>query len=320
MEIAPRTVIGGYTFHELIGLGAFARVYRVFSARFEREFAAKVFVDDPGCAGRAFDSEVESLMHLNHPNIIRLYDCLHHRGAVILILELCPLGTLEAEILATRGRGLELDRFVAIARQIAAALDVCHAMGVAHRDVKPLNVLFDRYGRAKLADFGVARVRGAAGADGVVGTPAYLAPELWRREPGDPFKADVWALGVVFASMLNGGLPWAGVRAPNTRRGIAAIGAAVCAGAWAVARPLPPGVRQLLDALLRVDPAQRLTAAEIIALPLFAAGGIERVASHCAQPRAQGARGWASSMPARSVTRRRVRIVSCRPKQTQRLP
>jgi serine/threonine protein kinase len=331
MEIAPGTVIQGYTFHELIGSGAFARVYRAFSARFGREFAAKVFLDDPGPSRQTFDAEMQSLMQLNHPNIIRLYDRIYHNGAVILILELCPRGTLEAEIVATRGRGLEIDRFISIARQLVEALDVCHAMGVAHRDIKPLNILFDEYDRPKLADFGVARLGEAGGSDGIVGTAAYLAPEIWRGDPIEPFKADIWALGVTFASMLNGGLPWPGVPSPNTQRGIREIGMAVCSGGYKIERNLPPIVDRLIESLLRVDPAHRLTPAELKVYPLFTASrvqladsrnaplrvqSIQRNASHDSLPRAQG---WTPPMRMRPGTRRRVRLASCLPSHPPRL-
>jgi serine/threonine protein kinase len=274
MEIRRLTVINGYTFHEKIGSGGFSQVYRVSSSKFHRDFAAKVLSPDPSDAAvtcQAYEAEIQSLLQLNHPNIIRLYDRLYYENILILILELCSKGNLEQEIIAREFHGLELDRFVSIARQMVVALSFCHDRGIAHRDIKPLNILFDDYDRPKLVDFGIADLHGTTyTANGKVqGTYAYLAPEIFMRGTIDPFKTDIWALGVTFASMLNGGLPWSLVENMATHKGRCELGLAICSGRYKIKRKLPMIIVDVIESMLSIDPSQRPTAEQLKEHPLF---------------------------------------------------
>jgi serine/threonine protein kinase len=255
MEILASLHKHGYRFLEKIGAGASSDVYKVYSLKFAENFAAKVMRSDPmrsAMMRQIFEAEIHCLRRLSHPNIIRLYDHFQDGDADILILEYCPKGTLLDEVAASTG-GLTLDRFVHLGPQIMDAIVFSHSRGIAHRDVKPVNVFMDDLGRAKLADFGMGTARRDTRR---AGTAAYLAPEGWRKETCDALKADVWALGVTFAHMLNGALPWGRVSPAD-------LPDAICAARWAVERELPPALAALIARMLTVDPAARPTAGAV---------------------------------------------------------
>jgi serine/threonine protein kinase len=204
--------IHGYIFKSHIGSGGFGEVYRVGHPRFPEDFAAKVSLlrdeDDPHAAREweAVEREVAALCGLNHPNIIRMYEYFREGNMFVMILEFCPGGDLQKII--NISKGISLETFHEIAPQIVAALQFCHAKGIAHLDIKPSNILFDQYQRPKLADFGLAlRASGPVG-DRYSGSVVFKAPELIQRRPYDPFACDIWALGVTFLVMLGGSHPW----------------------------------------------------------------------------------------------------------------
>jgi serine/threonine protein kinase len=122
---------------------------------------------------------------------------------------------------------LEPARALPLVAELCAALQYAHEMGVVHRDVKPENVLLDRQGRVKVADFGLAKLVGQTQAEGrltgtgqVMGTPHYMAPEQWERPREVDHRADIYSLGVVFYEMLTGELPLGKFAPPSQRAGV----------------------------------------------------------------------------------------------------
>jgi serine/threonine protein kinase len=279
MEIPPGTVIDDYTFLDTIGAGAFAVVYRVMSARFRTVFAAKVLRPDHGPSTRnheSYEAELSALKSLSHPNIILLFNTLKYQGCDVLVFEFCPHGSLKMEIAATRGRGLSLERFTAIAREVLDALDYCHSQGFAHCDIKPANILVDEYGRAKLADFGVADLFTNQRRSRHMGTIPYMAPELFQSQPGNRQPADVWALGVTFVQMLTGHLPWPDD--PDEARG------AIMMGCFQPGENWPPMLKQLIHKMLHPDPSVRWSAQKLRHHPFFTDGDGETLLGLAASP------------------------------------
>src|SRR4051794_29102342 len=140
---------------------------------------------------------------LSHPNVVTLFDATTDDGAVLLIMEY-----VEGPTLARRMADGPLDPHDAlvILRELADAVDYLHAQGVIHRDIKPANILLDRDGRVKLTDLGIAsaaRATGITTAGTVLGTPAYMAPELFEGDPATP-AADVYSVAAVAFEMLSG--------------------------------------------------------------------------------------------------------------------
>jgi serine/threonine protein kinase len=202
----------GYEFMNLIGSGSQADVFRVRQRDTGVEYAAKVF---PGMRQSA-KAELCALSTLKHENILHLCDHFECERGYVLIFELCRGGTLESDMKNAMGR----ERFLEIARQMIAALAECHRLGLAHRDIKPGNVLLANAERTevRLADFGLAE-HGVATGRAYVGSPSFMAPE--QLEVGgevDPFPCDVWSLGVVFAFMLLGRHPFGEDQARQAER------------------------------------------------------------------------------------------------------
>jgi serine/threonine-protein kinase len=168
--------------------------------------ALKLLAPDQDIA--RFEHEARTFAALGHPNVTQLYDYGQADGRPFMVLEYVPGGTLEHRL---RNGPLADEQTWTIAADIAAGLAHAHARGVVHRDLKPSNVLFDEEGRAKLADFGIARMaaRGATltEAGTVLGTAAYISPEQAQGAATGP-ASDVYSFGVLLFRMLTGRLPF----------------------------------------------------------------------------------------------------------------
>jgi hypothetical protein len=244
---------------ERIGSGGMGTVYRAFDERLQREVAVKeISGGDPGRVLR----EAQAAARLNHPGIVTLYELGEQRGSAVLVSEL-----VEGETLAELHTCGELhDREVGeIALDLCEALAHAHERGVVHRDIKPQNVIVrDQVAtpqRAKLLDFGIARVNGAptlTAAGEVVGTLAYMSPEQAEGAPVGP-ASDVYSLALTAYECFAGTNPVAGPTPAATARRIGEPVAPL-----REYRPdLPEGVADVLDACLDPDPELRPTATEV---------------------------------------------------------
>jgi serine/threonine protein kinase len=195
-----------YRLERQLGHGSMAEVWLATDVELERPVALKLLAPD---ADRArFEREARAAAALSHPNIIRIYDYGEAGERPYMALEYLPGGTLEERL--PPGRRLQDDETMAIAGQLAAGLAHAHAQGLVHRDLKPANVLFDDADRAKIADFGIARLGTGSTlteAGTVLGTAAYISPEQASGEPATP-ASDVYSFGVVLFRMLTGRLPF----------------------------------------------------------------------------------------------------------------
>ncbi|HQR67494.1 MAG TPA: serine/threonine-protein kinase, partial [Thermoanaerobaculia bacterium] len=230
MTLAPGTKLGAHEIVSPLGAGGMGEVYKAKDTRLGREVAIKVlpeqFFEDRDRVAR-FEREARALAALNHPGIAAIYSFEEVPGSSptssrhLLVMELVEGEGLDARI--ARG-ALSLDESLAIARQIAEALEAAHEKGIVHRDLKPANVKFNGDGKVKLLDFGLAKaLEGEPSKDGsssgqtqsptltarataagmILGTAAYMSPEQARGRSVDK-RADVWALGVVLFEMLAG--------------------------------------------------------------------------------------------------------------------
>jgi predicted ATPase/serine/threonine protein kinase len=236
MPLAPGVRIGAYEVTSAIGAGGMGEVYRARDSRLKRDVALKVLpaemaVDRDRLA--RFQREAEMLASLNHPRIAQVYGLeAASTGAgetLALVMEI-----VEGEDLAERiARGaVPLDDALAIAGQIAEALEAAHEKGIVHRDLKPANIKVRSDGSVKVLDFGLAKAfdvaqeaghtnraaavhaatmasAGLTQAGMLVGTPAYMSPEQARGSAVDR-RADVWAFGCVLFEMLTGRPAFAG--------------------------------------------------------------------------------------------------------------
>ena len=150
-------IAGRYRLLEQLGHGAMSTVWLAHDDELDRDVALKVL--SPTADRARFEREARAVAALSHPNISGLYDYGESDGRPYMVLEYLPGGTLEDRLAG--GRPLPDAETARYADEVAAGLAHAHAQGVVHRDLKPANVLFDSEGRAKIADFGIARMGGA---------------------------------------------------------------------------------------------------------------------------------------------------------------
>jgi predicted Ser/Thr protein kinase len=224
-----------------IGEGSFSSVYRARQQVLDRWVAIKVLHEkDPGLRRKLLE-EARTQASLSMPGIPALYDAFARGPQVFLVMEWIKGVSLQA--LLARGVPRPADR-AALATALVAALAELHRRGFAHRDLKPANVLVSVSQTVHLVDFGFAKKIGEGGMSmaGVVkGTPAYMAPEIWRGDAGaDLMRADLYALGRVL-SELDPGPPWKELAAPLLSLEASARPASA-AVLWETWRVPPPAV------------------------------------------------------------------------------
>jgi eukaryotic-like serine/threonine-protein kinase len=203
----PSGVLGSrYRLERQLSSTQMAEVWLAHDPVLERRVVVKLLA--PEADRQRFEREARAVAALAHPNIVQLYDYGNEGGRPYMVLEYVPGGTLTDRLLD--GEHLPDAQTRAIATGIAAGLAQAHTQGVVHRDLKPGNVLFDAEDRAKIADFGIARVHGidTLTEDGtILGTAAYMSPEQVAGEPTTA-ASDVYAFGILLYRMLTGRLPF----------------------------------------------------------------------------------------------------------------
>ncbi|XP_076361581.1 calcium/calmodulin-dependent protein kinase type II alpha chain isoform X1 [Tachypleus tridentatus] len=267
-----------YEVKEELGKGAFSIVRRCVQKSTGLEFAAKI-INTKKLSARDFqklEREARICRKLNHPNIVRLHDSIQEEAFHYLIFDLVTGGELFEDIVA-REYYSEADASHCI-QQILESVHHCHQNSVVHRDLKPENLLLASKAKGaavKLADFGLAiEVQGDQQAwYGFAGTPGYLSPEVLKKDPyGKP--VDIWACGVILYILLVGYPPFWD---EDQHR----LYAQIKAGAYDYPSPewdtVTPEAKNLINSMLTVNPAKRITASEALKHPWICQR--ERVAS-----------------------------------------
>ncbi len=258
MDSRPTIVLGRYRMGPLIGRGATSSVRRAADTRGGADVAVKTIPSDPDLLARVA-VEIRAAQRLDHPGIVRLIDWGEGNDCVHLVWELVDGPNLKEAV--PEGGASDGWCFERIA-EVMESLDHAHSREVVHRDVKPANILIDPRGRARLTDFGVARLvdeRGLTVAGSLVGTVAYMAPEQARAEPIGP-ATDVYAASLVLYELLTGQNPL------NHRSPAEAARRAAAAELPSLAelRPdLPSRAVAIVEAGLHPDPRQRPSAAKM---------------------------------------------------------
>jgi serine/threonine protein kinase len=256
----------GYTFVKEIGSGGSACCYLVLSQQYHELFVCKVMSLQrrqicPEC-------EINALRQLSCPNVIYLYDVVVAPAAVYIFLEYCPGGSL-SDVCQKKGL-LQGRQLHGVCKGILNGLVYIHEHRYAHLDLKPGNVLVDRFGRPKLADFGISHQYDTGGNEGKqrAGTSAYMAPEMLLCPTYDPFKADIWALGVMYFAIGYGTYPWCANTHEEMRM-------ARMTGKLTFPKGCDPDFAAAVTAMLDPDPAKRPSAAQCMAMPLFQAADVK---------------------------------------------
>ncbi|MFN8531204.1 MAG: serine/threonine-protein kinase [Anaerolineae bacterium] len=203
--------LGKYQITQLVGHGGMATVYKGYQEDVDRYVAVKVLPPHPGQTAAFVDrfrQEARTIAKLQHPHILPLYDYGNQDDILYLVMPFIDGGSLHDRI---RRGSLPFNEIERLVSQIASALDYAHRQGIIHRDIKPDNILMNKDGFALLSDFGIAKLAETSGmttTGGLVGTPAYIAPEQAQNNTIDG-RADIYSFGIVVYEMLTGKQPFA---------------------------------------------------------------------------------------------------------------
>ncbi|MEZ5417254.1 MAG: protein kinase [Vicinamibacterales bacterium] len=278
MPLQPGQRLGPYEIVAPIGAGGMGEVYRARDARLARDVAVKVlpevFAQDAERRQR-FEREGKAAATLNHPNVMAVFDVGVQDGVPYVVAELLEGRTLRERL---SPGALSPRTATDLAIQIARGLSAAHARGIVHRDLKPANIFVTTDGRAKILDFGLARLV-ASDADAsvtqlpaaedthsgrILGTAGYMAPEQVRGEPADA-RADIFAFGAVYYEMLTGQPAFSGDSSVERMSAILKLDPPP-----APAATVPPSLDRLVRRCLEKVPAQRFQSASDVAFALEA--------------------------------------------------
>ncbi|XP_004439167.2 PREDICTED: aurora kinase C [Ceratotherium simum simum] len=201
--------------------------------------------------------EIEIQAHLQHPNILRLYNYFHDARRVYLILEYAPRGELYKEL--QKSHTLDEQRTATIMEELADALTYCHEKKVIHRDIKPENLLLGFRGEVKIADFGWSVHTPSLRRKTMCGTLDYLPPEMIEGRTYNE-KVDLWCIGVLCYELLVGNPPFESNSHNETYRRILKVDVRFPPS-------IPLGAKDLISKLLRYQPLERLPLDQIMEHP-----------------------------------------------------
>jgi len=211
------TFAGRYEIKEILGTGGMGVVYRAFDRELQEPVAIKTLRPETltgnSVALERFKQEIRLARRIAHRNVVRTYDLGEVNGMYYLTMELVE-GTSLKLLIASRGK-LPVPVTLTVGKQLCRALEVAHAEGVIHRDIKPQNMVVEPSGFLKVMDFGIARLanqpkdkpQGLTAAGTTIGTPDYMSPEQLSGSELDP-RSDLYSAGVVLFECLTGRVPF----------------------------------------------------------------------------------------------------------------
>lgn len=260
-ELTEILQMKGYTYIAPIGKGGTATCFLVKSNKYQMNFVCKKCSLDHSVM--CSNCELNALKKLNSPEVINIYNFEVTANAIYLFLEYCPNGSLQ-DIVKNQGP-LKGDRLIAVCKSILQGIDFIHSNSCAHLDIKPPNILIDPYGRTKLADFGISRFvdQTENSLNHHCGTLLFMSPELIKHGKYDPFKSDIWALGVTFYWIATGKYPWPRRKTEDTKD-------AIHKGLTYFPPEFHHGeLKSIIRRMLDLSPESRPSAKELLHLSIF---------------------------------------------------
>ena len=245
--------IYGFEFRSIIAKGGYGMVYLVYSQQYKQEFAMKRIL-----ISNFKPTEIKCMMAMESPHICSLYQFYYYDKYVYMLLEYCPMSLYQVIMQNQRIPHNYLPRYI---YGILLGIKECHNHNIAHSDIKPGNFLIDKYGRIKVCDFGLSKEVNPHGSASKCGSLVFMAPEIFRKEPYDPIKADIWSLGVTFYNMATGMYPF------FTRKGVEELKYMITTGVYDSSVIEDEELRRLIASCLNVDPEMRPTVDELLKSP-----------------------------------------------------
>jgi len=268
MPLQPGDKLGPYEILAPIGSGGMGEVYRARDPRLARQVAIKVLpaglANDPQALAR-FEREAKAVAALSHPNILAIFDIGAEKDVVFVVTELLEGENLRAAL--ARG-ALTWTKTAEMGATLAEGLAAAHSKNIVHRDLKPENIFVTTDGRAKILDFGLAKVsHGSGGADSntavtqteagtILGTVGYMSPEQVRGATASP-ASDLFSLGCVLYEMVSGRRAFQGQTAAETMTSI------LRDPPPAASREIPSELERLISHCLEKQPEQRFQSARL---------------------------------------------------------
>lgn len=259
--------VGKYELGKTLGSGSFAKV-KLGTTDDGKQYAVKIIEKEQLIREHMEEQlkrEISIMKMLDHPNVVKLYDVLQTQNNIYLVLELVTGGELFDRIV--QAKRFEEDVARRFFQQLVVALNFCHKQGVAHRDLKPENLLVDDKDNIKITDFGLANTHKAGENSGVLlnticGTPNYVAPEVLKEQGYDGIVADVWSCGVILFVMLAGYLPF-----DDPQMNV--LFSKIERGDYRMSRVFSEPAKDIIQKLLTIEPAQRITLDQVMKHPWF---------------------------------------------------
>jgi eukaryotic-like serine/threonine-protein kinase len=288
MGLLAGTQLGPYEIVSLVGVGGMGEVYRARDPRLRRDVAIKLlppsFSSSPDRLQR-FEQEAHAAAALNHPNILAVYDIGRQDNSPYIVSELLQGETLREQL---QSGALSQRKAIDYATQIAHGLAAAHDKGIIHRDLKPENIFITQDGRAKILDFGLAKLKQPESGDDtqtltgvmseagtVLGTVGYMSPEQVRAKPVDA-RSDLFSFGVILYEMLSGKRAFQAESAPET---MSAIVKEDPPDLSETNRNISPALERIIRHCLEKNPVARFQSAHDLAFNLEALSGTSKSVS-----------------------------------------
>jgi serine/threonine protein kinase len=249
---SPRTLSGRYRLDELIAQGGFAHVYKAYDTELQRTVAVKIPKPDRQESADTLQAEARRIARLSHERIVSVFDVGIDGDTCFIVTEYVEGGSLATRLTQKNPSAGQVTDWIT---DVAEALEHAHLNGVIHRDIKPGNILIDRKGRAKLADFGISRSTSRSVPETVasVGTLWYMSPEQLEDGVTD-HRGDIYSLAVVFHEALAGKPPYDSGEPIGLRKEI-------LDESPKISDEIPPRIKPILRRALSRSPHQRQASA-----------------------------------------------------------
>lgn len=249
-----------YIFGKILGIGSYAVVKEAVKLSSHTKYAAKIYEKikllDPH-KKRNVKKEIMIMQSLHHPNIIKMKETIDTYNQIVIIMDYIGGMSLHHYLKSKLNRHLPEPEAKKIFGQVLSAVEYCHSLNIAHRDIKLENILIDKTNVIKLIDFGFSTFTSREKKNTVFcGTPSYMAPEIVSRRDYFATSADVWALGVLLFVLLTGSYPFKGKTDQEVYKNI-------LAGNFEFPTQMPSCAKSLIRKMFNLDSTKRPTCSQI---------------------------------------------------------
>lgn len=254
--------VKGYELVDVVGRGSFSVVYKALNQKKTAFVAIKVIMKKHITTSGDSDHlerEIHVMDSIHHPNVLALLEHFEDDDYFYLVMEFCDGGSLFDHI--RKGVKIREPQAATLFRQIADAVLFCHSQKVAHRDLKPQNILISEFPEIKISDFGLCgHITDEVKMSTFCGSPCYAAPECLSHTPYDGRQADIWSLGVILYEIVTCQHPW---NVENTPQMIQQI----LKGQFTIPFYITTACSELIRGMLKVNPEERMTLDDVLMHP-----------------------------------------------------